>query len=108
MQCAGWSPAYSPHPECYENESHWDGLLEFPQYSRPEIWHGRAVPPILLSGHHANVAKWRRKQSIIRTRDRRPDMYAKLGLSSKADQKLLQEIAQEEAEQKNGGAQSHD
>lgn len=101
-------PGVLSDPECYENESHWDGLLEFPQYSRPEIWHGRAVPPILLSGHHANVAKWRRKQSIIRTRDRRPDMYAKLDLSSKADQKLLQEIAQEEAEQKNGGAQSHD
>ena len=93
-------PGVLSDPECYENESHWDGLLEFPQYSRPEIWHGRAVPPILLSGHHANVAKWRRKQSIIRTRDRRPDMYAKLDLSSKADQKLLQEIAQEEAEQK--------
>lgn len=101
-------PGVLSDPECYENESHWDGLLEFPQYSRPEIWHGRAVPPILLSGHHANVAKWRRKQSIIRTRDRRPDMYAKLDLSSKADQKLLQEIAQEEAEQKNGGAQSQD
>ena len=82
-----------------ENESHWDGLLEFPQYSRPEVWHDRRVPPILLSGHHANVEKWRRKQSIIRTRDRRPDMYAKLDLSSKADQKLLKEIAQEEAEQ---------
>ena len=50
-------------------------------------------------GHHANVEKWRRKQSIIRTRDRRPDMYAKLDLSSKADQKLLKEIAQEESEQ---------
>lgn len=92
-------PGVLSDPECYENESHWDGLLEFPQYSRPEVWHGRAVPPILLSGHHANVAKWRRKQSIIRTRDRRPDMYAKLDLSSKADQKLLKEIALEEAEQ---------
>ena len=103
-------PGVLSDPECYENESHWDGLLEFPQYSRPEIWHGRAVPPILLSGHHANVAKWRRKQSIIRTRDRRPDMYAKLDLSSKADQKLLREIEQEEKaaqqEQDSGGAQS--
>ena len=92
-------PGVRSDPECYENESHWDGLLEFPQYSRPEVWHDRRVPPILLSGHHANVEKWRRKQSIIRTRDRRPDMYAKLDLSSKADQKLLKEIAQEEAEQ---------
>ncbi len=90
-------PGVLSSPACYENESHWDGLLEFPQYSRPEIWHDRAVPSILLSGHHANVEKWRRKQSIIRTRDRRPDMYAKLDLSSKADQKLMKEIAAEEA-----------
>ncbi|MDF2838876.1 MAG: tRNA ((37)-N(1))-methyltransferase, partial [Evtepia sp.] len=61
-----------------------------------EIWHDRSVPAILLSGHHANIAKWRRKQSIIRTRDRRPDLYARLDLSSKADQKLLKEIAEEE------------
>ena len=75
----------------HEDESHWNGLLEYPQYSRAprSTWHDRRVPPILLSGHHANVEKWRRKQSIIRTRDRRPDMYAKLDLSSKADQKLL-------------------
>jgi len=70
--------------------------LECPQYSRPEVWHDRQVPSILLSGHHANIAKWRRKQAILRTRDRRPDMYEKLDLSSKADQKLLKEIAAEE------------
>ena len=73
---------------CFTDESHWDGLLEYPQYSR--------VPPILLSGHHANIAKWRRKQALIRTRDRRPDLYQKLDLTSKADQKLLKEIALEE------------
>ena len=83
-------------PECFTEESHWDGLLEAPQYSRPEVWHDRRVPPILLSGHHANIAKWRRKQAIVRTRDRRPDMYAKLDLSSKADRKLLREIEEEE------------
>ena len=76
-------------------------MLEAPQYSRPEVWHGRAVPPILLSGHHANVEKWRRKQAILRTRQRRPDLYAKLDLSSKQDQKLLAELAAEEQEQKN-------
>lgn len=81
---------------CFTDESHWDGLLEYPQYSRPEIWHDRRVPPILLSGHHANIAKWRRKQALIRTRDRRPDLYQKLDLTSKADQKLLKEIALEE------------
>ena len=90
-------PGVLSDPECFTEESHWDGLLECPQYSRPEVWHDRRVPPILLSGHHANIAKWRRKQAIIRTRDRRPDMYEKLDLSSKADKKLLKEIAEEEA-----------
>jgi tRNA (guanine37-N1)-methyltransferase len=90
-------PGVLSDEECFINESHWDGMLEHPHYSRPEVWHDRRVPPILLSGHHANIAKWRRKQSIIRTRDRRPDLYEKLDLSSKADQKLLREIAAEEA-----------
>ena len=90
-------PGVLSDPECFTEESHWDGLLECPQYSRPEVWHDRRVPPILLSGHPANIAKWRRKQAIIRTRDRRPDMYEKLDLSSKADKKLLKEIAEEEA-----------
>lgn len=91
-------PGVLSDPECFTDESHWDGLLEYPQYSRPEVWHERAVPPILLSGHHANVAKWRRKQAILRTRERRPDMYAALDLSSKADQKLLRELEAEEEE----------
>jgi tRNA (guanine37-N1)-methyltransferase len=85
-------PGVLSDPECYENESHWDNLLEYPQYSRPEVWHDRAVPKILLSGHHANVEKWRRKMSLVRTKERRPDLYAKLDLSSKADKKLLKEI----------------
>ena len=95
-------PGVLSDPECFEDESHWNGMLEYPQYSRPEEWHGRKVPPILRSGDHKNIAKWRRKQSIIRTRDRRPDMYAKLDLSSKEDQKLLREIAQEEAAAESG------
>ena len=85
-------------PECYENESHWNGALEAPQYSRPEVWHERAVPPILLSGNHAKVDQWRRKQSILRTRRRRPDLYERLDLSSKADQKILKELRAEEPE----------
>ena len=92
-------PGVLSDPECFTDESHWDGLLEYPQYSRPEVWHDRRVPPILLSGHHANIAKWRRKQAILRTRNRRPDMYERLDLSSKADRKLLKEIADEEAAQ---------
>ena len=95
-------PGVLSDPECFEDESHWNGMLEYPQYSRPEEWHGRKVPPILRSGDHKNIVKWRRKQSIIRTRDRRPDMYAKLDLSSKEDQKLLKEIAQEEAVAESG------
>ena len=67
-------PGVLPDKECFEDESHWDGLLEYPQYSRPAVWHGREVPPILLSGDHAKVARWRRKQAILRTRARRPDM----------------------------------
>lgn len=57
-----------------EFESFQDNLLEYPQYSRPEIWHGKRVPEVLLSGHHANVEKWRHEQSVIRTRQRRPDL----------------------------------
>lgn len=56
-------------------ESFADGLLEYPQYSRPEEWHGKKVPEILLSGHHANVEKWRLEQAKKRTQERRPDMW---------------------------------
>lgn len=59
----------------FEDESHFDGLLEYPQYSRPEVWHDRAVPDILLSGHHAKVAEWRQARSIERTKQKRPDLY---------------------------------
>ena len=55
-------------------ESFEGNLLEYPQYSRPEEWRGKKVPPILLSGHHENVEIWRRQQSILRTRERRPDL----------------------------------
>jgi hypothetical protein len=91
-------PGVLADPECFEDESHFNGMLEYPQYSRPAVWHGREVPEILLSGNHEKVAQWRRKQSIRRTRDRRPDMYEKLDLSSKQDKKLLLEIEQEDAE----------
>ena len=66
-----------------EFESFHDNLLEYPQYSRPEVWRGKAVPPILMSGHHANVEKWRREQSVIRTAERRPDLLEKADLSAK-------------------------
>ena len=91
-------PGVLPDPECFEDESHYNGLLEYPQYSRPEVWHGLRVPPVLLSGHHENVRKWRRKMALSRTRARRPDMYAKLDLSSKEDKKLLAQLDEEESQ----------
>ena len=59
----------------YEEESYWDGLLEYPQYTRPEMWEGRAVPEVLLGGDHAKIDAWRGEQSRTRTRLRRPELY---------------------------------
>ena len=61
-------------PECHENESHSAGLLEYPQYTRPVEFHGRTVPEVLLSGHHANIEKWRAEQSLEITRRMRPEL----------------------------------
>lgn len=66
-----------------EFESFQDNLLEYPQYSRPEIWHEKQVPQVLLSGHHANIEAWRREQSIIRTAKNRPDLLKKANLTEK-------------------------
>jgi tRNA (guanine37-N1)-methyltransferase len=63
--------------ECYLNESHYEGLLEYPQYTRPYEFNGRKVPDVLISGHHANIDKWRKEQSIERTREKRPDLLEK-------------------------------
>ena len=71
-----------------EFDSFHDNLLEYPQYSRPEEWRGKKVPPILLSGHHANVEKWRREQSLIRTKERRPDLLETANLTEE-DKKFL-------------------
>ena len=60
-----------------DTDSFMNGLLEYPQYSRPEVWMGKAVPAILLSGDHAKVDRWRKEQSLQRTKDRRPDLYEK-------------------------------
>lgn len=64
--------------EGYEEESFYNGLLEYPQYTRPDVWRERAVPEILLSGHAANIVAWRKEQSLLRTQQRRPDLYAKI------------------------------
>ena len=81
---------------CYTGESHWDGLLEYPQYTRPEVWEGRAVPEVLLQGDHARVERWRRRQQFERTRDKRPDLFEKLRLTEKEDLKLLEEVKKEQ------------
>lgn len=75
---------------CFEDESHYSGVLEHPQYTRPPVWRGREVPQVLLSGHHANIKKWCRKMSLLRTCQRRPDMFKRLELT-KEDKKLLSE-----------------
>lgn len=72
--------------ECFEMESHYNGFLEYPQYTRPEVWHEKAVPPVLLSGHHKNIEAWRREQSIERTISKRPDIFNE-ELLSKAELK---------------------
>lgn len=77
--------------ECFEEESHYNSLLEYPQYTHPAVWNGREVPEVLLSGHHQNVDKWRRKQSIKRTYERRPDMLENAELS-KEDLKYIEEL----------------
>ena len=98
-------PGVLPDAECFEEESHWNGLLEYPQYSRPAEWHGRQVPEILLSGDHGKVADWRKKESYKRTMRRRPDMFAKFDesqLTTKSEKKVLQqardELAAEDAD----------
>ena len=74
-----------------EFESFQDNLLEYPQYSRPEIWHDKQVPPVLLSGHHANIEKWRREQSVIRTAKNRPDLLEKANLTEE-EKKLAKSV----------------
>ena len=80
---------------CFQDESHYSGLLEYPQYSRPLVWEGRGVPEVLVSGNHGKIARWRRKEALRRTRDRRPDMLERFPLT-KEDRQLLEELDREE------------
>lgn len=79
--------------ESLDDDSYIKGLLEYPQYTRPAVFRGWAVPQVLLSGDHGAVAKWRRQQSLLRTAKRRPDLLAKVALSEE-EKKLLSEIFQ--------------
>ena len=88
-------PGVLSDEQCYIGESHWDGLLEYPQYTRPEIWEGREVPQVLLNGDHEKVEAWRRRQQFARTRDRRPDLFERFVPADRADQKLYEETKKE-------------
>ena len=93
-------PGVLNNQESGETESFSGNLLEYPQYSRPEEWHGKKVPEVLLSGHHANVDKWRREQSIIRTAKWRPDLLPKADLTNKEwnEVRRLRKHSKEEVE----------
>lgn len=89
-------PGVLPDEEAFTAESHWDGLLEHPQYTRPENWRGREVPEVLLSGHHANIEAWRREMSLRRTKKDRPDLFAQFEPQDKRDKKILDKIHSDE------------
>lgn len=72
-------PGVVGNPDSLVEESHEDGLLEYPSYTKPASWRGRDVPPVLLSGHHGAIAAWRRDQQLERTRERRPDLIPESG-----------------------------
>lgn len=86
-------PGVLSNEESAQFESFQDNLLEYPQYSRPEVWRGKSVPPVLLSGHHANVEKWRREQSVLRTAQRRPDLLEHAVLSEQ-EKKLIEGVSE--------------
>lgn len=75
--------------ECFTEESHFSGLLEYPQYTRPEVWRGREVPAVLLSGHHENVRRWRRESSLLVTARNRPDLLERAELTEE-DRRFLE------------------
>ena len=93
-------PGVLADEQCYIGESHWDGLLEYPQYTRPEVWEGRAVPEVLLNGDHARIEHWRRKQQFFRTREKRPDLYAAYRAESEEDKKLMKEAEKDAGRKK--------
>ena len=80
--------------DCYEDESHYNGLLEYPRYTRPEIWHDKQVPQVLLSGHHANILKWRHEQALLITQKKRPELLEKVELTP-ADLAILHKNGEE-------------
>ncbi len=101
-------PGVLSNEESAQFESFQDNLLEYPQYSRPAVWRGKEVPPILLSGHHANVEIWRRQQSILRTWQRRPELLEEAQLSKKERQYLEELCRQERQKEEEGKEDTHE
>ena len=85
-------PGVLSDPACYIGESHWDGLLEYPQYTRPEIWEGMEVPEVLRAGNHADVEAWRREQQLIRTKEKRPDMFEAYVPQTKLEKSVVERL----------------
>ena len=84
-------PGVLANEDAFMLESHYSGLLEHPQYTRPAEWHGKAVPDVLISGHHANIEKWQREKSLEVTLEKRPDMLSKADLTAK-DKAYLEKL----------------
>ena len=80
-----------PNEEAYSQESHYAGLLEYPQYTKPAVWHGREVPEVLVSGHHAKIEAWKREQALRRTLERRPELLGAAELTPE-DRRILQKL----------------
>ncbi|MBE6905049.1 MAG: tRNA (guanosine(37)-N1)-methyltransferase TrmD [Ruminococcaceae bacterium] len=76
-------PGVLADESCFTEESHWDGLLEYPQYTKPAVWHGAAVPEIITNGNHAAIARWRREMSLKTTFEKRPELLEKAALNEK-------------------------
>jgi tRNA (guanine37-N1)-methyltransferase len=91
-------PGVVGNPDSIQHESFWDGILDYPHYTRPEEYRGLRVPEVLLSGHHAQIERWRRRKALERTLRRRPDLLERAPLTVE-DRRLLEEIRRE-----NGGA----
>ena len=87
-------PGVLANEDAFTLESHYGSLLEYPQYTRPFEWHGEKVPEVLISGHHANIAKWQREQSLKRTLERRPDMLERAELTAK-DKEYIKKLKNE-------------
>lgn len=90
-------PGVLPNEAAYSEESHYSGLLEHPQYTKPAVWHEKEVPEVLLSGHHANIEKWKHEQSLQRTYERRPEMLDGVVLDKK-DKLFLDSIKRKQSQ----------